>query len=84
MQLQQGAVIEQYSGSLQSMMLAWIDDYFENEAMAFFNKANQEQLKEYKIISEKLKVLQEDYKQGLQKIRNDFKQLEQKVVGSKK
>lgn len=78
------ARIDQYSGQIKGIELTWAEDFFDDEKNALLKKATQEELKECYRIMEKRNKLLESYEQGLRAIRDELKELEQKIMAPKK
>lgn len=77
---------DQYNGQIKGIILNWAEDFVEDEKTALLKVAPQEDLKECYRVLEKWNTIQERYEQDLREIRDELKQIEQKVsaVKSKK
>ncbi len=73
----------QYVGEINSIELAWAEDFFNGEANALFKKATGQQLQEYAAYKEKSNCARAAYEKVLREEYDFLKQFEKDVFGLK-
>ena len=78
------ARINSLLGHNQATALSWIDDIIEEEKMALFNLATQEQLQKFDQIEQEYITALENFEKALQARREFLKNWKQEVLANKR